>query len=340
MKNTLRLLSCLLFCIACSCVEKKEFAVSDSTEEAVIREGSMERNNLLDTYPEVPDASAILKGGDSGIVVYTLLQQRYSDALMVLKKEAGALGAKLIVTILSPETGAAINASTKKGIPFIVETAKKAGIDVYDFTTPLAKYTPQQITQMPIDGHWSVDGSEIVAALYKPVLDANKAVASTKTFTEAERAKTFGDLDPNQDVALDGGKGIPYQLVTNSQGLRMKETLTFPKAKQRILFLGDSQLYSPFLDNGQMFTALLQQQYPDKELINAGVIGYTLDDCASLLAEKAKYTEPDIIIMVTNPNDIGDFYFTQRNRISRSKNAFAPVPAELSLYRKLFESTK
>jgi hypothetical protein len=102
------------------------------------------------------------------------------------------------------------------------------------------------------------------------------------------------------------------------------------------LFIGDSQIYSPFLDNGQIATTLLQQQNADKEIINAGVIGYTLDDCVGLVAQKAKYAEPDIIVLVTNPNDIGDFYFTQRNRMGRSKKAYAPTATELSLYKQLF----
>ncbi len=340
MRNLLLLLCCISS-LAIGCAEKKpSIEVTDSPKEAVSEETNAEREAALNTYPDVPEASTILKGGDTGVAVYNLLSQRYTESLMTLKRETDALGAKLVLTILCPETGEAITASTRKGIPVIMETAKKAGVDVYDFTTPLAKYSPQQITQMPIDGHWSADGSKIVADLYKPIIAANAAVKATKTFTEAERAKTFGDLDPNQDAALDGGKGIPYQLVTNSQGLRMKESLTFPKAKQRILFLGDSQLYSPFLDNGQIFTSLLQQQFPDKELINAGVVGYTMDDFAGLLAQKAKYAEPDLIIVVTNPNDIGDFYFTQRNKMSRSKKAFAPVPTELALYRQLFEAKK
>lgn len=294
------------------------------------------RENLLSEYADVPEASAMLNAGDTGMAVYALCQQRYTEQLSALKQEAEALGAKFAVTILSPEIGEAVTASTKKGIPFIMDAAKKLGIEAHDLTTPMAKYTPQQITQMPVDGHWSVAGAKIVAGLYQSVITANSNHRATKTFTAGERTATFGDLEPGQNVALDGGKDIPYQLITNSQGLRMEYDLTFPKTKQRILFIGDSQIYSPFLDNNQIPTAVLQQQFADKEIINAGFVGYTIDDHVSLLSQKAKYTEPDIIILVTNPNDIGDFYFSQRNRMSRSKKAYAPTATELALHKQLF----
>lgn len=299
-----------------------------------------ERTEFADNYPEVPDATTLLKAGDSGLAVYALCQQRYSDQLNLLKKETDAIGAKLMVTILSPETGAAVTPSTRKGVPFIMDVAKKAGIEAYDLTTPLEKYKPAEITQMPKDGHWSLDGSRIVAGLYLPVIAAGKGHTSRKIFAANERPATFGDLDPNQDVALDGGKGIPYQLITNSQGLRMRPAIGFPKTKQRILFLGDSQLFSPFLDNDQVFTNILQQQLPGTEIINAGVIGYTLDDYTGLFTEKAKYTEPDLVILVTNPNDIGDFYFSQRNHLGRSTKPYPPVRVELALYKQLYQAAQ
>lgn len=315
------------------CADKKENVTADGPKQLTTNQ---EREDLVNTYSEVPEASAMIRGGDTGMAVYALCQQRFTSQLAVLKKQADALGAKLIVTILSPEIGEAVTASTRLGIPFMLDAAKKNSVEAYDLTSPMAKYTPQQITQMPVDGHWSAAGSKIVADLYEPIIANNKNQHGTKTFADNERPALLGDLDPGQDAALDGGKGIPYQLITNSQGLRMNYALGFPKAKQRILFLGDSQLYSPFLDNGQIFTSLLQEKFADKEIINAGVVGYTLDDHGELLAERAKYSEPDIIILVTNPNDIGDYYFAQRNKMSRSKKAFVPTASEIALYNQLF----
>lgn len=328
----------LFFISTLSCNNGNETSSQLITDEAASEIVDQERVNLLSTYPEVPETPSILKAGDSGIAVYNSCLQRYENALAQLKKETETIGAKLIVTILSPEIGDAVTISTQKGIPAIIDLSKKQGLDVYDLMNPLIPFANQKITQMPLDGHWSIDGSKIVADLYQPILAKYTTYKTTKTFTDTERTTTFGDLEPGQNVALDGGKNLPYQLITNKQGLRMDQDLTFPKTKQRILFIGDSQLYSPFLDNNQIFTALLQQKFPDADIMNGGVIGYTLDDQANLIAEKAKFAEPDLIVLVTNPNDIGDFYFSQRNKMSRSKKAYKPSTTELALYQQLYKA--
>lgn len=297
-----------------------------------------QREQYLSQYPQVPETSDILNAGDTGTAVYNSCVSRYEQSLGDLKKISDELGAKLVVTILSPEVGESITISGRKGIPLIQSISKKLELEVYDCMNPLIAFAGQKITQMPLDGHWSIEGSKIVADLYQPIINKYISHRSTKTFTESEGATVLGDLEPNQDVALDGGKNLPYQLITNKQGFRMNTDLSFPKVKQRILLLGDSQLYSPFLDNNQIFTALLQQRFPDAEIINAGVIGYTIDDQVSLVSERAKYAEPDVIILVTNPNDIGDFYFSQRNKMSRTKKAYTPTATELALYQQLYGS--
>lgn len=298
-----------------------------------------ETTALMEQYPQVPDAHAIIREGEElGDSVYNhLLKKRYEQYLTELKAQTDASGAKLIVTILSPEIGNSATAATRPGLNYIIELSEKLGLESHDLINSLLAFEDQKLTQMPLDGHWSELGSNVVADLYKPILEKSSAHRATQVFSEADRPKVFGDLEANQNVALDGGKNLPYQLITNSQGLRMDFDLEFPKTKQRVLFLGDSQLYSPFLDNSQIFTSKLQAMFPQIEIINAGVIGYTLDDFVFLYSERAKFTEADVVILVTNPNDIGDFYFTQRNKMSRNREPRNPDPLEIELYNKLFK---
>ncbi len=318
--------------LACNNGKEKSDIVSDPIGTV----NDEKREEYLNQYPKVPETPDILNAGDTGLVVYNTCVERYEQSMSALKKLTEELGAKLIITILSPEVGDAKTISGRKGIPIITSIAQKLQLDVFDCMNPLVAFAGQKITQMPLDGHWSAAGSKIVADLYQPIISKYISHRSTKTFSDMERPSVLGDLEPNQDVALDGGKNLPYQLITNEQGFRMNSNLSFPKSKQRILLVGDSQLYSPFLDNAQIFTNLLQERFPNTEIINAGVIGYTIDDQVSLISERAKYAEPDIIILVTNPNDIGDFYFTQRNKMGRSKKAYAPTTVELSLYQQLY----
>ena len=104
------------------------------------------------------------------------------------------------------------------------------------------------------------------------------------------------------------------------------------KTKQRILFLGDSEMYFPFLDNDFTGTEILQKQNPDKEILNAAMWGYTLSDYLSLYKEKAKKSSADVVVVITNGNDILDYYFTQRNLMGRNTQATKPNANEEKYY--------
>ena len=106
-----------------------------------------------------------------------------------------------------------------------------------------------------------------------------------------------------------------------------------------MLFLGGTQLYSPFLDNNFIATILLQKKFPDKEIVNAGNTAYTLDDFLSLYREKARFTEPDVVFVCTNGDDILNFFFSQRNRFSRSQQKFDPSEVEQQFYEQTYINT-
>jgi len=55
------------------------------------------------------------------------------------------------------------------------------------------------------------------------------------------------------------------------------------------------------------------QKYSDKEVINAGVAGYTITDEVSLFVERAKYVEPDITILQVLDNNLHDLLYFKRN---------------------------
>ena len=129
---------------------------------------------------------------------------------------------------------------------------------------------------------------------------------------------------------------MPYRVVANAQGLRMNEDVKFPKSKQHILFLGGSQIYSPFLDNDFIATSLLQKKFPNTVIMNAGMISGCTDDFLSLWNEKAKYSEPDVVIVQTNGTDITDLFFTNRNHLARSHKPYHPTEVEEKYFRERY----
>jgi len=294
-------------------------------------------NPLMERYPKVPETlTEYASAKEAGKKAYKELQDRYAANFATLKQKVEASGAKFVLLIVTPTATQGMQADEMAGINFIRSVAAKNGAATIDLTAALNTQSPKKVTQVPKDGHWSKDGSVFLTNEVAKVLPQYFSVKNATTF--ANKPETFGDLDINSDQILDGGKGLPYHVTTNAKGMRMKGDITFPKTKQRILFMGDSEIYSPFLDDEYIMTYLLQQKFTDREILNASAIGYTLDDYISLYEEKAKFSEPDVVIVATNPADITDFYFSQRNRNARSFKAYEPTTNEVNLYKALYGS--
>ena len=291
---------------------------------------------LLHDYPLVPEDDKIFEFQDENSPVYSELKARYKNDLTQLYKEVTASGAKMVMIILrqpeSTKEKAVLN--SKYGIPFIKQCCAELNLECIDFSPIINVQDAAKITLAPKDGHWNKVGSELLVSLMAPILKNHADAKSTVTYKDAERPETFGDLAPHDDRILDGGKDLPYHLVANAQGLRMDHDVKFPKTKQFVLFMGGSQIYSPFLDNDFIATSLLQKQFPDREIMNSGIIAATIEDYLSLWREKAKYSEPDLVIVQTNGGDITDYFFTARNHVARSHKPYPPSPAEEQYYNK------
>jgi hypothetical protein len=313
--------------------EKKQAALSKELSDKKAMDRQVEELN--EDYREIPDAKILENNGANG-PVYTELKQRYKKQLAELKLQVEATGAKFVVTIITPEVGPSISDLTRYGHPFIKATCNELGVEVYDLSSAIAAQKPEVITQVPRDGHWSKKGAEFLAAQLEPILTKHAGHKATATYTDSERPETFGDLAPGTDEVLDGGKDMPYRVVANAQGLRMNEDVTFPKSKQHILFLGGSQIYSPFLDNDFIATSLLQKKFPNTVIMNAGMISGCTDDFLSLWNEKAKYSEPDVVIVQTNGTDITDLFFTNRNHLARSHKPYRPTEVEEKYFRERY----
>ena len=288
-------------------------------------------DDLNNQYPRIPDEK-ILENNNPNTPIYTELKGRYKDYLTRLKKSVDSSGAQFVVIIITPEAGKTSTKSNIYGIPFIKATCSQLGIECIDMTPAIASQDLKVITQTPRDGHWSKKGAIFLANQLSTIIARHKNALSKVTYKDSERPETFGDLPPNDDEILDGGKDLPYHLLANAQGCRMTHNLKFPKTKQHILFLGGSQIYSPFLDNEFISTALLEKQFPNAEMINTGMIASSVDDYFGLFNEKAKYCEPDLVIMQTNGGDITDMFFSNRNHLSRSHAPHYPSATEEKYY--------
>jgi len=293
------------------------------------------KNAILEQYPKVPKEAILLQMNNG--MLYGELKERFRKTLTHLKAETDNDCAKLMVVIVSPDVGKNINVANSYGIPFEVEVCNEMGIDVVDLSPDIAAKEPSDITMVPYDGNWSKDGAIYISKLLSEyVVDKFATYYSSKKFRNETVPETFGDLPAKYNEVLQDEKNISYHVKANKQGLRMNYDLTFPKTKQRFLFLGGAAVFQPYMDNEFTSTALLQKQYPDKEMINAGRVGDNLDDVETLYVEKARYVQPDVVVVFTDGMDILDFYFSARNQNSRSKQIYLPSENELRFYQDLY----
>lgn len=320
---------CSLMAVTYSCSEVAK-ANDNTATTTKTEEPADEKAGMLKVYPEVPREEMM-----KDPVVWAEMKERYKNNIAELNSKIEATGAKLIVAYITPEIGNSTTPAQREGKPFIESICTEIGAEFVDLTANLKDKDPKEVTNMPIDGHWSKTGAKIIATDLEPVLAKYDAQKATATYTQ--RPALFGDLKANQDEVLDGGKNLPYRLQTNSQGLRMDFDLAFPKTKQRVLFMGDSGFFFPFMDNKDIVNALLQAKYTNKEFVNSCNWGYGIDDQVSLFDERVKYTEPDVVILQTSGTDIMDMYFSHRNRFGRTKKAFQPSAAEKAFYEATFK---
>ncbi len=330
------LLSTVPFVNACNNSKPKETA-DDSKARAAADAADKQREDnrkkvdeLNQKYPRIPVEGKLLENGENPC--YNELKQRYKDELAQLKQMVESSGAKFLMVRISAEAGSKNSLSVKYGDPYIQSTIDGMGIECLDFTPIIAAQDIKEITQAPKDGHWSKKGAKLIADHIATLIKKYPDAACKVTFKDNERPETFGDLAPNDDEVLDGGKDLPYHVKANSQGVRMDHDLTFPKKKKRVLLMGDSGLFCPFLDNEFTIAYVLQQQFPDYEIYTTATVNWTMEDFISLWNEKTKFTEPDIVIVGTNAGDIEDLFFTNRNHCSRSGKPFYPSANETKFY--------
>ena len=135
----------------------------------------------------------------------------------------------------------------------------------------------------------------------------------------------LGDLLPNKNFIDANVKRLPYLVITNSEGLRNEEEIDFSDNTFRILTIGDSFTYCPYVNNQDTWQAILERkiknEYPDKKIqvLNAGVAGYTITDELEYLKEKGIKTKPDLIILGIYTNDVDDLNPEKREVYARIK---------------------
>lgn len=293
------------------------------------------RKTAIEDYPKIPGEELLQDLGSNRL--FGELQSRYSQQMLALHAAVTADNAKFIVVIMGPDVGKFASPSNTYGISFITQFCTNQSIDWIDLTPDISEWTTvNDPNRAPVNGNWSKAGAAMAAKMLAGAVSKYDDYSNPTSLTSADRPYSFGDLLKPEADEQEGKPKVRMHI--NDQGLRMGYNITFPKSKQRVLLLGDQKLLTPDLDDDHTITTYLQRAFPDKEFINAGHPNYTIEDYVSLYTDKARYTEPDVVILCTNGGDILDEYFSQRNHFARSGKGYRPTETELNFYKQFTKS--
>jgi lysophospholipase L1-like esterase len=133
--------------------------------------------------------------------------------------------------------------------------------------------------------------------------------------------KCCGDLRPSLEFISQVSQEHPYLIKTNSLGLRnnKKTNLTPDKNKLRILAIGDSFTFGPYVSNQETWPTYLEKSFgKNTEVLNAGIAGYSIKEELAYLKEKGVKLKPNLIILQVLANDITDLEKNKSRKVRES----------------------
>lgn len=107
-------------------------------------------------------------------------------------------------------------------------------------------------------------------------------------------------------------------VTTNSVGLRDREYSLERTDKKRMLVLGDSFTWGFGVEDQERFTEVLEQRYPQWEIINAGTSGYGTDQEYLYYLKRGQYYKPDVVVVL--------FYYNDFENNFKSEQYYYPKP--------------
>ena len=272
-----------------------------------------------------------------GEAILREFKQEYETEFAKLVEEVNAADARLIFMYVPFGDYSQPVARIAECRAFFGDLAQKYGVDYLDLMEEFRGHPYETITLRPQNAHLSRFGNKVVVDALSTLLARHDAHRSSVVSDETRAV--LGDLRPGVSSVWDMHPKMPYRVTSNRQGLRMTYDLAFPKTKQRILVLGDSYTFGPYLDDHDTYPALLDARYPEKEVINAGICGYSIPQVAALFNERAKYSRPDIVILQVVDNDLLGFFFYEKNIYARFGEVHHPSETEKA-FLKAWEENK
>lgn len=305
-----------------------KLAVTLAAEKAIIY---VKRKIAERSVEKVPSRYDLYSNSQPSRDLLDYFRRQYTEYFDLFMHEAGSTGAKVIVLYLPVFGEEELSEDLRI---FLHREADRYNTFFVDVTHDVLAYPQEDVTLKPVDGHYSRFGNRIIASRLADVIRTHFPgfVSPVKL---NKRPRLLGDLKPNQDTVWEIKEHMAFSLISNAQGTRNEKDfdITSPEGKQRVLVLGSSVAFGPYLPNHDTFPAQLERMLPGTEVINAAFGGYIITDKYTLLRDRAKFANPDIIVLQVSPADVTNFLYFKRNEFDREKKIWKPSEPE----KKFFE---
>ena len=295
----------------------KEWLENRQTER--LRRAAREKVDSLDLPQDLFGSFFMEKGTN----IRQHFMAQYEEHFSRLVKEVDEIGSKLVVFFPAGEGGDKTKALHRD---FFSNLARKYSVDYVDMESALLPHDIEMVSLRPFNAHYSRFGNHLFADRLKKHLEPLSDYRLGKPLHSEIRV--FGDLEPGSDGVWEPVIGVPYRVRGNKNGFRMDYDFPIGTSKQKILVLGDSIAFGPYLPGHDTFPAILDRMLPDAIVMNAGISGFTITSELSLFSEKAKYVNPDIVVLEVYSNDLYDLFFFKQNFFDRKGKVHIPTPPE------------
>lgn len=257
--------------------------------------------------------------GERGRALLAEFQAEYAEHFALLAAEVERIGARLLVVYVPPtvEHELALPVALHDSA-FLRALASRHAADFHDLSAPIMEHALDEVSFAPFNLHLTRFGNKLIAGEVAKLLRAQGDRRSSFRFDH--HPELLGDLPPSTRRVWEGGD-LPFVVQTNSQGLRMRTEVASPKGgRQRVLLLGDSFTFGYNVDDRSTYPAFLASMLEDREIINAGVPGYSIPQETSLFLDRAKYCEPDVVVLQVLFNDLFGLFSFERDTFARDWN--------------------
>lgn len=263
-------------------------------------------------WGDISGALALHLFSEDGSELLEEFAARYETDFIRLKTMVDNVGAKLIILYIPAQRGKMYRDWSDS---YFKNLALRSGVEYVEMSEQIDTLGYERLTFEPWNGHFSRYGHYVIAEALAPTI---KKLSTHQSSVHVQARTThFADAIPNLRQTIDIIPEHPYFVRTNSYGFRTNEEFSLDDQRQRVVLLGDSLIYGPYVSNEDTVSDMLQRQFPNSLFLNAGAAGYNIVHQVEMFEEKTQYVGPDLVILQLGGNDVYSMFSHKINEYDR-----------------------